>query len=122
MISFSLTDTAPYDLRIEDNAIQMARDEALLAEKLQAVWSTNRGEWSLNPREGVRFSEILRKNPDEDSIRLELEEALEAVDREAELADFSLHVDSASRRAVIMATVRAHGKDFDVPLEVEGGE
>ena len=109
MISFSLTDTAPYDLRIEDNAVQMARDEALLAEKLQAVWSTNRGEWSLNPREGIRFSEILRKNPDEDSIRLELEEALEAVDREAELA-------------VIMATVRAHGKDFDVPLEVEGGE
>ena len=122
MISFSLTDTAPYDLRIEDNAIQMARDEALLAEKLQAVWSTNRGEWSLNPREGIRFSEILRKNPDEDSIRLELEEALEAVDREAELADFSLHVDGVSRRAVIMATVRAHGKDFDVPLEVEGGE
>ena len=46
MISFSLTDTAPYDLRIEDNVVQMARDEALLAEKLQAVWSTNRGEWS----------------------------------------------------------------------------
>lgn len=114
--SFSVTDNWPHDLEIEDNEIQMVTDEELFRQKLQAVWSTNKGEWSLNKSEGIDFHVILTKNPDEDEIRTELETALEKVSSTAEIASFSVVVGD-DRKGVILVQVLEGGSEVTVPLE-----
>lgn len=117
--SFAVTTDWPHDLSITDEAIDMAEDDALFAQKVQAVWSTNRGEWDLDPSEGIDFHVILKKNPDRDEIREELQAALETVSSSAHIVEFSMDIDKETRRAVITVRIRDGAKDYTVPLEYD---
>ena len=117
--SFAVTEDWPHDLSITDDVIDMAEDDALFAQKIQAVWSTNRGEWSLDPAEGINRYVILQKNPDQDEIREELEEALEAISPSAHIVEFSMDVDKETRHAVISVRIQDGAKDYVIPLEYE---
>ena len=117
--SFAVTDTWSHDLSITDNAIDMADDDALFAQKVQAVWSTNHGEWSLNTQEGIDRYVILGKNPDEDAIRDELEAALEMISESAHITEFSMEMDKAARHAVITVRIQNEGKEYEIPLEYD---
>lgn len=118
-MSFAVTGDWPHDLSITDNVIDMAEDEALFVQKVQAVWSTNRGEWNLDPSEGIDFHAILRKMPDEDEIRAELEAALETVSETAAIVEFSMDIEKTSRHAVITARIQDGGNEYAVPLEYD---
>lgn len=117
--SFAVTSDWPHDLSITDGVIDMTEDEELLVQKIQAVWSTNRGEWTLAPSEGIDFQTILRKSPDQDEIREELESAMEQVSTTAHITGFSMDVDKQTRHAVISVQIQDGGKDYVVPLEYD---
>lgn len=115
--SFAVTDSWPHDLRIEDHQIQMVSDEELFVQKLQAVWSTNKKEWSLNQEEGIDFYTILTKNPDDDLIRAELENMLEKLSSTAKIVSFDTIADKSTRHMIIDVKVQDGDKTISVPLE-----
>lgn len=114
--SFAVTETAPHDLLIEDNKITMASGDALFVQRLQAVWSTNKGEWSLDKQEGIDRYVILTKNYDEDLIREELEAALLTLNPDARIEEFSMDVDE-QRHAVIHVSVQVGSELYPITLE-----
>ncbi len=105
-MSFGVTPDWPHDLSITEGVIDMAEDDMLFVQKVQAVWSTNLGEWRLDPSEGVDFHTILRKGPDQEEIRGELEAALEQISPTARITEFSMSVDKETRHAVIEARIQ----------------
>ena len=115
--SFAVTGTDPRDLLISGNVISMVSDDSLFVQKLRAVWSTNKGEWSLDPDEGIDRYVILMKNYDEDLIREELEAALVKLEPDARIEEFSLSVDKATRHAVIHVAVQVGSELYPIELE-----
>lgn len=59
MQGFKLVDG---DVAIENNIVQMTSGAELLRQTVETVLNTNKGEWWLNPDEGINFSNILGKN------------------------------------------------------------
>lgn len=119
MKSFGITGNFPHDLDIQSGVIRMSEGNDLFREKLQAVWSTNKGEWNLDSGEGINFHAVLKKNPDHDEIRAELEEALQKVSPTAELTDFLLTEDTKQRHLLITVNVQDNGNTYTVPLEYD---
>lgn len=115
--SFSVTDAYPHDLLLENGQIQIVSDGELFAQKLQAAWSTNRGEWSLDKNEGIDFHAILTKNPDENLIRMELETMLSKISDTARIATFEIMKDLETRHMVITVTVQEGDAEIVVPIE-----
>lgn len=52
------------DVVIENGVIQMTSGGDLLRQTVETVLNTNKGEWWLNPDEGINFSNILGKHTD----------------------------------------------------------
>lgn len=50
------------DVVIENGEIQMTAGGDLLRQTVETVLNTNKGEWWLNPDEGITFSNILGKH------------------------------------------------------------
>lgn len=107
MISFS---TSNGDVELLAT-IAMVADEELLRQKVERVLGTNLGEWSYDPNEGIDFSVILKKNPDEGEVRATIEEALKRIDATFVITDFDLTMDG--RNAVIDFTA-INGEDVTV--------
>ena len=68
------------DLIISGQDLQLVRDKELTAQKCRLVLSTNKGEWLLNPDEGINFRAILVKNPNEDEILDTVRDGLTQID------------------------------------------
>ena len=68
--------------------IEMVEGDELLAQTVQKVTGTNKGEWFLNVNEGIHFSNILIKKPIEELIRNEIQSGLTQVDRSYVITDF----------------------------------
>lgn len=75
---------------IVNKSIEIVTDAELLRQKVQRVLGTNKGEWSYDTEEGIDFSVVLRKNPDEDEIRATIEEALVRIDETFVITSFGL--------------------------------
>ena len=52
------------DVVIENGEIQMTSGADLTRQTVETVLNTNKGEWWLNPDEGINFSNILGKHTD----------------------------------------------------------
>lgn len=63
MKGFKLTSTG--DVEIKNNQIQMIEGNELLRQTVECVLGTNKGEWFLNPDEGINFQNILGKRTPE---------------------------------------------------------
>ena len=87
---------------VVNKTIEIATDPEALRQKVERVLGTNQGEWSFDPLEGIDFSVILCKNPDEDEIRIEIEEALMRLDETFAITDFNLTIEN--RHATITFT------------------
>ena len=99
MKSFS---TSNGDVQV-NKTIEMCSDAELLRQKVQRVLSTNRGEWSYDTEEGIRFPLILRKNPNKEDIRRTIDEALVHIDETFIMTSFDLEI-SDKRKATIRFT------------------
>ena len=58
----------------------MVEGNELLIQTVQAVIGTNKGEWTLNNAEGIKFSNILGKGTTEDMIKNEIQQGLLQID------------------------------------------
>lgn len=90
MKNFALDDKG--DVLIKDNVIQMVDDTELICQTCQTVLGTNVKEWFLNENEGIKFRNILIKNPDFDVIRNEVKRGLLQVDSTFALDSFEYQV------------------------------
>lgn len=115
MFGFAIKDG---DLSMKDGKIQPVEDEYLLCQKLQAVWSTNLGEWDADPEEGIDFDSFLGKDPDEDEMRAELETALGKVSETATITSFEVIKDRSTRKMTINVGVHDGESEITVPLEL----
>ena len=57
------------DVVMEKNDIKLVYGTDLLIQKIRQVLSTNRGEWWLDPKEGIPVQKVLRKNPNLAMVR-----------------------------------------------------
>lgn len=68
------------DVVIQNGKIQMIDGSDLLLQKANSVLGTNKGEWPLNPDEGIVFQNILGKNKTDEMIKYEIQQGLIQVD------------------------------------------
>lgn len=76
------------DLIITGNDLQYVRDKELTAQKCRLILSTNKGEWLLNPDEGINFRAILVKNPNQDEIIDTVRDGLRQIDETFEITEY----------------------------------
>lgn len=78
MIGFALCPDG--DVKIKDGQIQMVDGNELLRQTCQTVLGTNKGEWKLNPSEGIDFHTLLGKQVNYAAIQQELLDGLKEID------------------------------------------
>lgn len=88
MRGFKLDSTG--DVVVSDGRIEMVDGNEFLRQTVEKVVGTNKGEWRFSEKEGIRFSEVLGKSPDEDSVRSEIASALERVDETFVIQSFTM--------------------------------
>ena len=93
--------------------IELVEDSELMRQKVTLVIGTNHGEWRYDTEEGIDFTVVFRKNPDEAEIMGTIEEALKKIDETFVLTEFSLSTEGRTAEIVFKA-VNADG------LEVGG--
>lgn len=49
------------DVIIEQNDVKLTYDTELLIQKIRQVLNTNRGEWWLDPKEGIPVQKVLKR-------------------------------------------------------------
>ena len=86
--------------------IEMVEGNELLAQTMQKVIGTNKGEWFLNVNEGIRFSNILIKKPIEDLIRDEIQSGLTQVDSSFMITDFTYNYNKEKRELKVNYTAK----------------
>ena len=88
MKGFMLDDTG--DVVIKSGAVQMVNGNELLKQTIKTILGTNKGEWPLNPDEGIAFSNVLGKGISEELIMEEIQQGLTQVDEELTLTNFTM--------------------------------
>lgn len=88
MKSFLLDDTG--DVVIKDGNIQMVSNKDLKVQTMRQVIGTNLGEWFLNKSEGMDFSVLFTKIPNETLIQEAILSAIKQVDESLMITEFSL--------------------------------
>lgn len=96
------------DVIIEKNDIRLACDMDLLIQKIRQVLSTNRGEWWLDPKEGIPVQKVLRKNPNTAMIRDYVKSAIAQVDKSLEMKRCDITVEGR-RLKIIFAVSGPNG-------------
>ena len=79
---------------IVGKTIEMVDGAELLQQKVERVIGTNKGEWAYDTEEGIDFNAILRKNPDDDDIRAEIEQALSRIDQTFIVTEYSRNMNN----------------------------
>lgn len=65
------------DISIVNGRIEMIEGSELLAQTVQSVLGTNKGEWVLNKEEGINFRNILGKSPKTTKSKVDTQRHLE---------------------------------------------
>ena len=97
---------------IVNKTIEMVSDSENLRTKAELVISTNQGEWDLDVLEGIDYSVVLCKNPDEGEIRSTIESALKhSIDETFVVTDMTLVMEG--RKAHIdFSAINADGAEI----------
>lgn len=114
MKSFAVDDHG--DVIIEENDVKMAYDADLIIQKIRQVLSTNRGEWWLNPKEGIPVKRLLQKNPNDAIIRDYVRSAIAQVDTTLQMT--SCEIQTAGRQLQIAFSVAGKRGSARAELEV----
>ena len=68
-----------------------------IAQRFRFILRTNKGEWFLNPDEGIDFRVFWQKLPDEEEIRLALEDAASQVPEIDRIENIRIDFDHRNR-------------------------
>lgn len=114
MKGFALDESG--DVIVTAEGIRMTSGTPLLLQTCRQVIGTNKGEWFLDGNEGIRFGNILTKNPNPDLVRDEVQDGLFQVDDSLSIRAFSSEL--GDRREL---RVRFTAQDAD-GVTVQGGK
>ncbi len=99
------------DWAIESGQLQMTSGITEFAQSVRRAAGTNKGEWFLNPDEGMRFGAFVGKDPSEEEMRDELAAAIYSESRVAAVEDITISRDRAARSQSINVAVRSNEGD-----------
>lgn len=85
------------DLKIENGDLVTIQDEDVILQEINRALSTRKGEWFLNHQMGMDYSELEKKQPDEELIKLYILEAIWQVDGVKEVLNLKLHFNHIKR-------------------------
>lgn len=103
------------DVIIEQNDVRLAYDTELLIQKIRQVLNTNRGEWWLDPKEGIPVQKVLKKNPNQAMIRDYVRSAIAQVDKSLEM----IHCDIAIEGRTLKIRFEISGSGGSAATEME---
>lgn len=84
------------DVVVEGNDIRLVHGTELLEQKIRQVLSTNRGEWWLDPKEGIPVQKVLKKNPNPAMVRDYVRSAISQVDKSLQMTCCDVVVEGRS--------------------------
>lgn len=97
------------DIILENGNIALIADDALKAQTLRTVLSTNKGEWFLNKNEGIDFHFLLGKGITDDMRLSQVKDGCNQVDDALYVSDFSSEVNNRTRASIIYFTAKDDG-------------
>ncbi|PNV62206.1 hypothetical protein C0033_08815 [Clostridium sp. chh4-2] len=103
------------DVIIENNDVKLTYDTELLIQKIRQVLGTNRGEWWMDPKEGIPVQKILKKNPNPAMVRDYVRNAIAQVDKTLQMT----HCDIATEGRTMEITFSVAGADGMVEVKME---
>lgn len=105
------------DLKIENGDLVIIQDEDVILQEINRVLSTRKGEWFLNSKLGMDYSELEKKQPDEELIKLYILEAIWQVDGVKEVLDLKLHFNHIKRAFKVSFNIvlkgEEHGRNYE---------
>lgn len=107
--------TADGDIDFSENDIAMVDGIELTKQTVQSVLGTNKGEWFLNPDEGINFNNLLGKNIEDVLVENEMLNGLKQVDETLKINSFSVTKDTNKRTMSIEFTA---SKDNDEVIQI----
>lgn len=110
------------DLVLSSGDFQYVRDENLTRQKVQQILSTNKGEWYLNPDEGIDFFAILTKNPDYDQIVDTVLDGLRQVDETMMIDSYKFEYANRNLKITITASTPSGEPATYTIGQIQGGE
>lgn len=114
MKGFALDDHG--DVVIEKDDVKLAYGTELLTQKIRQVLSTNRGEWWLDPKEGIPVQKVLKKNPNPAMVRDYVRSAISQVDKSLRMT--CCDVVTEGRALTVTFTVAWAGGTETMKMEV----
>ena len=103
------------DVVISGNDVRLAYDTELLTQKIRQVLGTNRGEWWLDPKEGIPVQKILKKDPNPAMVRDYVRSAIAQVDKSLQMT----RCDIATEGRLLKITFAVSGTDGTGTVEME---
>lgn len=103
------------DVVIKKNDIELLYDTDLLIQTICQVLRTNRGEWRLDPKEGIPMQKILKKNPNLAMVRDYVRSAIAQVDQSLQIT----RCDITTQGRTLNITFTAVGADETVTANME---
>lgn len=91
--------------------IEMVEGSELLRQKVERVIGTKLGEWKFDEDEGIDFSVVFCKNPEENEIRGTIDQALTRIDETFTITKFSLTMNGRNATVAFYA-VNADGEEI----------
>lgn len=104
------------DVVIGKNDVRLAYDTELLVQKIRQILGTNRGEWWLEPKEGIPVQKILKKNSNPATVRDYVRSAIAQVDKTLQMTHCDIVTEG--RLMKIAFSVSGTGGTETVEMEV----
>lgn len=89
------------DLAMEHGQLQEVGGVDEVVQRFRQILRTNKNEWFLNPEEGLDYSVLWQKLPNEEEIRFALEDAAGQVEEIDRLEDLRIDFDERERTLTV---------------------
>lgn len=111
MLSFKLDEYG--DLKVENGEIEMITGNELLYQKVRQVLSTNLGEYTLEPEQGISFKNLLSRKLNKDLVRDEILRGLRQVDPTFTIEEFECELDENRNLNVTFSATTENGENIN---------
>lgn len=103
------------DLVIERGDLAEVEGVDEIVQRFRFILRTNKGEWFLNPNEGIDYRAFWQKLPDDEEIRLALEDAASQVPEIDRLENIKIDFDRRNRvLTVSFVSVLTTGEEVEL--------
>ena len=103
------------DLVMERGQLQEIEGLDELVQRFRQLFRTNKGEWFLSPEEGLDRSVLFQKIPDEEEIRLALEDVAEQIEEIERIQDIEIDFERSRRElTVFFVAVLETGEEIEM--------